>query len=90
MAMKQGIFYSDEQTLKLNAIADANGSHEIVAILNGGVKTEHFEAVNGMQFEVPNVFPETGVFNFDIRRPNGTYYADGSTCGMYLETRLNC
>lgn len=87
--MKQGEFLSSETTLDIAAVPAQNGTHRLRAYINCGVREEVILGIIPNSFSLPNIFPESGVFQFDIIQPDGTLYDDGSGCPMTLEMNIH-
>ena len=83
--MKQGEFCSSDTTLDIAAEPVQNGLHQMIAYINGGVRKEPVIGITGNTFSIPNIFPESGVFQFDLKQPDGTLFDDGSGCPMTIE-----
>ena len=84
--MKQGTFSRLDTTFELSLQAAQTGTHQLTARVPGGaVVIQDFEGTSGVVLQIPNVFPELGVFEISIFNPDDTELVDGSGCPMTIE-----
>lgn len=87
--MKQGEFLHSETEFCIPAVATQNGLHTLKVYLWGAVRTVKLQGVIGKTFCLPNIFPENGVFQFDLIQPDGTLFDDLSGCPMTIEVLIH-
>jgi len=87
--MKQGEFLHSATSFDIIAHPTQNGNHELRAYINGGTRTALIVGIIENTFTIPNIFPESGVFQFDLVQPDGTLFDDGSGCPMTIEIQLH-
>lgn len=89
--MNIGTFYSNDNPLVTDLVANQTGTHTLEVNVQGtSVKTEDFEATSGNPIQLPNIFREYGLQEFVIKQPDGTDYPSTDECEMVLMMLLQC
>jgi hypothetical protein len=87
--MNQGSFAHNVDPIVLTEVAAQTGTNTLIVHLPGGaIVQQDFTSTIGVAFSIPNIFPESGSFRFEIIQPDGAAFDDASACSMTLDVLL--